>query len=148
MDQKKEIIEQINFMKEAAPEEFFNILKNSLVIYLKSVISFGIKSKEASEAIKVIIEMKKILQQEHQLLNLILSSIDEIDLDETSDIIDILDALNEKTYLSYDEVLSEIETSCEMNENGRILRPRNGIDSLISNDSYKNKVLELIKKDA
>ncbi len=148
MDQKEEIIEQIKFMKETAPEEFFIILKDSLILYLKSVFTFGIKSKEATEAIKVIIEMKKILQEEHKLLNLILSNIDDIDLDETSNIINILDTLSDKTFISYDEVLSEINTSCEMNLNDRTLRSRNGIDSLITNDNYKKRVLELIKKDA
>lgn len=80
------------------------------------------------------------------LLNLIIKNIDSVDLDDAIDITDTLDILNEDTYLTYDNILSEIEDSFNDKDTYRIIRPNKTINSLITNDEYKNKVYALIKK--
>ena len=145
-EQKKEIIEQIDFMKNTSLEELLQVFKSSIFLYFKSIITFGINSKQAKESIEILKEMYKILLKERKLLNIIARNIDSIDLDDTSFVVDMLDELNDDTYLAYDGIFEDIETSCTMQKKDRILRPRNRIDSLITNKEYEESVMELIKK--
>lgn len=146
MEQKEEILQQIKFMKSTAPEEFISIFLDAIELYIKSIITFGFNSIEAKESIRVIIDMKKILKEEKYLLNMLFESIDSIDLDEACDILESLDYLNDKTYTSYDNILSEIEISCEIKTSRMPLKPITVTDTLITNSEYKEKVLNLIHK--
>ncbi len=145
-EQKKEIIDQINFMKSTSFEEILLIFKSAASLYFRSVITFGFNCKESKECINVLKEMYKIILKERKLLNIIKINIDSIDLDDTSLVIDMLDSLNDNTYLAYDSVLTEIETSCDLQSDDRCLRPRMGIDSLLTNNEYEGKVIKLVKK--
>ena len=147
MEQKEEILKQIKFMKKTAPEEFISIFLDAIKLYFKSIITFGSNSIEAKECIKVIMDMKRILKEERYLLNIILRNIDSIDLDETCDILESLDYLNDKTYTSYDNLLSEIEIGCDIKTSRMPLKPITINDTLITNDEYKEKVLSLIYKN-
>lgn len=146
LDQKEDILNQIKFMKNTAPEELLSIIHDSLSLYLKCLTTFGFGSNEAEECLLIVKEMTKIFKKERKLLKSIESSIESIDLDLTCDIIDILDKLNEDTYNAYDNILGEIETSCYLKERNRVLRPRAQIDSLITNDEYENMVIKLTNK--
>ncbi len=148
MPTKDELIEQLHFMIETIPEEQYRITIDAIKLFFSSLITFGPSSNQIKQSLNVIKEMSKILKEENYLLNLILSNIDHVDLEEASDIIDSLDILNEKTYMSYDDILYQIEISLELKNSKRALRSVSGIDSLITNGSYKKQVLELIKKEA
>ena len=147
LTQKEEILEQLNFIKETTPEELRRIIIDSITLYIKSVITLGFDSNAAQESLNIIKEMIKIVKEEKKILSLINKNIDDIDLDKTVDFIDDLELLNERTFIFYDNILTEIEIACEMKQKQRILRNRNGIDSLITNDYYKRKALELTKKE-
>lgn len=144
-DIKNEIIKQINFMTKASPEELYRIFLYSFTTYLKSSLKFGPNSNQAIESLKIINDFKKILKEEKKLLKIIKNNINNIDLDETIDIIDEFDELNDKTYLSYVEILDNININCEMNEKNRIFKSNKEINSLLTNKKYKEKVLKLIK---
>ena len=92
--------------------------------------------------------MSRILKEEKHLLKLILQNIDNIDLDEACDIADTLDILNEQTYMSYDDILYQVEIALDLNNPDRIIMDTSRINSLITNDEYKNQVFALIKKEA
>lgn len=145
LTQKEEILEQIKFMKKTSPEELYRIVLSSIELFIKSVFIFGINSNEAKESINVIKEMRRIIKEERILLNGIEKKIDSIDLDQTVDVIDELDSLNDKTFLLYDDILNEIDISCDTRQKGRTLKSRQGIDSLITNPTYKERVIKLIR---
>ena len=143
---KEDILEQIQFMKTNSFEELYRIVLSAISLYVRSVVLFGFNSRQAKENISIVNEMRKILKEEKVLLSLIEENIDNVDLDDACDVVDTLDALNDRTYLAYDSIFSEIETSCEIRNKDRVLRPRTPIDSLITNDEYKTKVQKLIKR--
>lgn len=146
MGQKEEILEQIDFMKTTSKQELYTVIFSAIPLYLRSIITFGINSRQAKENIEIIKEMRAILKEEKSLITTIEEHIDSIDLDETVDIIDSLDKLNDDTYLSYDSIFSDIEVSCELKDKTRAIRKRSSIDSLITNKSYQEKVKRLVNK--
>ena len=146
MTDKEELIEQLKFMIETLPEELYRIVIDAIQLFLESTIKFGKSSNQAQECLNVIREMSNILKEERHLLKLILDNINNVDIDEAWDTVDTLDKLNEKTYLSYDDILLQVEVSIQIDNPQRALRPNKGIDSLITNDEYKQQVLSLIQK--
>ena len=143
---KNELLDQINFMLESSPEELYRIFLYSFSTYLKSIIKFGLNSNQAKDSIKVLTDFTRILKEENNLLKRIKKNINKIDLDNCIDIIESLDLLNDNTYLSLIEILDNINISYEMNDKNRIYKSNKEIDSLITNSSYKEKVLKLIKE--
>lgn len=143
---KNELLDQINFMLESSPEELYRIFLYSFSTYLKSIIKFGLNSNQAKDSIKVLTDFTKILKEENNLLKIIKKNINKIDLENCIDIIESLDLLNDNTYLSLIEILDNINISYEMNDKNRIYKSNKEIDSLITNSSYKEKVLKLIKE--
>ena len=143
---KNELLDQINFMLESSPEELYRIFLYSFSTYLKSIIKFGLNSNQAKDSIKVLTDFTKILKEENNLLKIIKKNINKIDLDNCIDIIESLDLLNDNTYLSLIEILDNINISYEMNDKNRIYKSNKEIDTLITNSSYKEKVLKLIKE--
>ena len=146
INQKEELLKQIRFMKNTSYEELLLIIKSAFSLSIRSAFTFGLNSKEAKENINILKEMFQIISKERKLLNLILENIDYLDLEEAIDTVNMLDDLNDRTYLAYDSIFTEIETACDMKTKDRCLRPRSGIDSLITNKSYEENVRGLIKK--
>ncbi len=144
---KKEVIlGQIDFMLETAPEEFWSMYADSVVLLFRSFINFGINSEQVKESLNTIKEMWKIKKEEKRILTEISANIDSIDLDKTEDFILKLDALNTSTYNYYDSILGEIQTTCDTKENNRVIRPRKQTSTLITDDSYSIQAKELIKQ--
>ena len=143
---KNELLDQINFMLESSPEELYRIFLYSFSTFLKSIIKFGLNSNQAKDSIKVLTDFTKILKEENNLLKIIKKNINKIDLENCIDIIESLDLLNDNTYLSLIEILDNINISYEMNDKNRIYKSNKEIDTLITNSSYKEKVLKLIKE--
>jgi len=142
---KQDILEEIEFMKKGEKEELYRIGMYSITTFLKSSILFGINSNQAKESINVITNMIKILKEERTLLNIINKNIDNINIDDASIIIDMLDKVNDNTYLSYEELLNNINVCCDIKDKDRLFKSNKEIDSLINNNNYKEKVLKLIK---
>lgn len=143
---KNELLDQINFMLESSLEELYRIFLYSFSTYLKSITKFGLNSNQAKDSIKVLTDFTKILKEENNLLKIIKKNINKIDLENCIDIIESLDLLNDNTYLSLIEILDNINISYEMNDKNRIYKSNKEIDTLITNSSYKEKVLKLIKE--
>ena len=141
-DRRKLLINDINNMISGIPEELRMIFFDGMGAYFKTLIRFGKDSDITRSALLVIRDMFRIGRYEHKLLRYILSNIDRFDLDDTEDVIDELDKLNDRTYLAYDSVITDIEVAFDMNDPNRFVKPRK-IDSLISNDEYANMVLRL-----
>ena len=145
-DRKKLLINNINFMISGIPEELRLIFFDGISAYFKALIRFGRNSDITRSALIVIRDMFKIGRYEYKLLSYILKNIDGFDIDDTEEVVDKLDQLNDRTYLAYDSIISEIEIAFEMNSSNRTVRPRE-IDSLISNDTYTTMVLSLNKNN-
>ena len=143
IDDKKEITEQIKFMINAAPEELFRIISNSIELYIKSAIAFGIDSNITKENLNIIKDMTKIILKERKLLKKLESNISNENIDDIWEILDILEELNERTYNSYDDILKEIEIACDIKDKKRIIKQGKPIDSLITNEEY-TKLIENI----
>ncbi len=146
LNQKEEILNQIKFMIDTSPEEFINIAKDAISLFIKSTLLFGINSNQSKESLNTLKEMFKILKKEKEILYEIANNINYIDLNETSDFIDTLDELNENTYNYYDSILENIDISCEIRNKNRVIKPRESFNSLITDNSYVKKEKELIKK--
>lgn len=141
-----EIIEQINFMLNSSFEEYYRIFIYSFSTYLKSIIKFGITSNQSKESLKTISDFKKILIEERKLLKYLKDNIQLIDLDDAIDVVILLDELNDNTYLEYESLLDNINIAYEINDKNRIIKSNKNIDSLITNNIYKEKVLKIKKK--
>ncbi len=146
LNQKEEILEQINFMIKTSPEEFWNISSDAILLFIKSLIIFGIKSNQVKESLNTIKEMWKVLKEEKRILNELTNNIEYINLDDTSNFIDTLDDLNTNTYNYYDSILEEIEITCDTKNKDRILRPRKNFSTLITNNTYSNQIKKIIKQ--
>ena len=148
MSLKEELIEHLTFMIDTIPEELHRIVIDAIGLFIRSSIRFGSNSNQAKGCLNVIKERSRILKEEKHLLKLILQNIDNIDLDEACDIADTLDILNEQTYMSYDDILYQVEIALDLNNPDRIIMDTSRINSLITTDEYKNQVFALIKKEA
>lgn len=144
LTQKEELLMQIKFMKDSSLDEFIIILKDSLYNYLKSLIVFGIDNNYSNQCLNIIKQMFLILLRERKILTSIEQSIDSVDLDETCDIIDMLDSLNDKTYTNFDYILGEIEYCCDSKEERKL--PMISKDNLCDNPNYQDKVEILTHK--
>lgn len=147
VSQKEEIIDALDLMKETSPSTLYRIGLDCIGLCLRSAINLGITSKQTKGTIRVFRDMFRISKEEKSLIKLIRSNIDRIDLDEASDVIDSLNELSESTYLSYDCVLSDIENAIQLKDRERTITRPDRINSLITNTSYKTRVLKLIKKN-
>lgn len=147
MTEKEELLESIRFVKDSEKEEFMRIVLETIPVFLRSSVIFGINSTQSKTCLSIIKKMYKILKEERRLLNLIESNIDSVDIYDAEDAFDLLDSLNDDTYNSFIFTLSNIDYACDTRDDRRSLIVRSDIDSLINNDEYKKKVLELIGKE-
>lgn len=145
MDEKKELIDYIEFMINTEKEELLRIALESIETYIKSTLTFGFTTIN-HECLTIIKDMFNIISKERKLLKHILKNINRIDINYTWDTITTLDELNERTYDSYEKILDNIEVACETRNKNRIIKPNKKIDSLITNEEYEKLVLKLTEK--
>lgn len=143
---KKEIKKDIKFLKSAGREELYRVFMDSLFVYNECLKTFGFNNPYTKECFKVVKDMRRVLKEEKKLLTILNDHIDFINLDDLDIMIDELDELNENTYLDYSDVLDRIEVACTIRDKERIVRSNKPINSLISNDEYKEKVYNLVQK--
>lgn len=145
---KKVILDEIKYMKSGSREELSMFFTESILTYLRTILAFGLKYKNAGECFNVYSDMKKILKKEKELFKIIAENIDKIELNEAQKIIDMLDELNDDTYLAYDNILYQIYLACNDKDENRIIKSNKPINSLLNNNKYENEVLKLVKKNA
>lgn len=143
LKQKKELIYDIENMKNNSYEQMCLITFYSLSSFFKSLFIFGQKSEITKDNLNIIKEMFQILKKERKLLNYILKNLDKFDLDSTIDVIDTLDALNEKTIMYYYKVIGDIKIACNTKVEARGIRMEQDFKTLIQSDSYSNQVIAL-----
>ena len=141
--EKEELIKEIKAMKQGSIEQMALVTYYSLASYFKSLLTFGRKSTVTKDNLNVIKEMYNILKKENQLLNFILRNVLQFDVDATAKVVEMLDSLNDKTVQYYYEVIEEIETACECNEERRGLRPRKDFSTIVQSDTYATEVIAL-----
>lgn len=146
LSEKEEILAQIKFMKDASFSELVSVFNDCISLYVKCLLTFKNSNKLSKKCLEIIKEIYLILRKERKLLNLIENSIDEINLDDTCDIIDMLDSLNDKTYNHFDVVLSDIEYSCEIKSDLYFYDMDDKQDNLLTNDKYQKDVEKLTNK--
>lgn len=142
-DEKQLLQQDIIDMKKGSLEEMALITFYSLASFWKSLMTFGLQSKITKDNLNVIKEMFSILRKERTLLNYILQNIDDFDLDATSDVVTLLDELNDDTVAYYYRVIEDIEDACETKQEYRGLRPRTFRPTLIDSNNYSNEVIAL-----
>ena len=145
-NKKNDIIKQIKFMKSASHEEMYRVFMDSLSMFFKCLTTFGLNNPYTKECFQVVKEMKQVLKEEKRLLTILSNHIDYINLDDLDEMIGTLDELADNTYCDYSDILDNIDISCEIKDKERFVRPYKPINSLISNDEYKEKVYDLVQK--
>ena len=141
--EKEELISDIKGMKSGSIEQMALVTYYSLSSYFKALLAFGRKSNVTKDNLRVIKEMYHILRKENALLNFILRNVDRIDVDAASNVVEMLDSLNDKTVEYYYDVIEEVEDACECNEERRGSRPRKNFPTLTQTDSYEKEVIAL-----
>lgn len=147
INEKEELIGQLKFMISTSPEELYRMLNNGIPVFIKSAIIFGIDSDITKECLNVLKDMIKIILKERKMLLEINKNRDTIEIESLSDVIGLLDELNEKTYNEYDNILTDIEIACDLRDKRRFIKRKEPIDSIISNKEYEEYVKKIaIKK--
>lgn len=146
IEQKKDIKKDIKYLKATGYEELYRVLIDALSVYFECLKTFGLKNPYTKECFKVVVEIKQVLKEERRLLTLLNNHIDWINLDDLEYTIGELDELNENTYFDYSNILDNIQFACETQDKERIVRNNKPINSLISNNEYKEKIYNLIQK--
>ena len=141
-----ELEEDIRFMLDGIPEQVRLMFFRSLGAYFKSLVTFGKKSETTRNSLLVFKDILKISKQEKELLNYILDNLDRFNARAVENVLDKLDKLNDKTFESYDRILSDIDEAWEMKDEKRFVKA-SAIDSLISNGTYNNMVYALSSND-
>lgn len=142
-EEKKELQQLINGMKNGSIEQMLLITVYSLKSYFGSLLAFGRKSKITRDNLNVIKEMFFILRNERTLLNFVLRNMDIIDIQAAQDVVWMLDDVNDKTVEYYYNVIEDIEDAVECNQEFRGLRPKLRFPTLIDESSYASEVIAL-----
>lgn len=143
---QQELIKDILFMKRATPDQIRKITMDGMKTYFKALAVFGPSSPITKEALVTIREMYEISKVEGKLLNFITSNLASIDISAAESVVLTLDKLNDDTYAAYDSVLGEIEIACDTKNPNRTIKPKSGINSLITNENYKTMVVSLTER--
>lgn len=141
--EKEDLISDIKEMKNGSIEQMALVTYYSLGSYFKSLLAFGRRSTVTKDNLKVIKEMYHILRRENVLLNFILRNVDKVDVDAASNVVEMLDSLNDKTVEYYYSVIEDVEDACECKEERRGIRPKKSFPTLIQSDSYAKEVIAL-----
>ena len=146
MEEKKEAKSYMKFMRSTSHEYMYRVFMESLSSYFKSLTTFGFKNPYTKECYKVVKEMYLIMKEEKRLLTMLDNNFDWINPKAFAKMLEILQELSVEEYMIYSDDLDEVEKACEDKNDKRLVRPYKEIDSLITNDEYKNKVYDLIQK--
>lgn len=141
--EKNDLEKNISEMKNGSIEEMLLIALYCLKSYFKSLIAFGKDSKVTKDNINIIREMFKILRTERTLLNYILKSINEIDINAAHEVVKMLDDLNDDTVCYYYDLINDIEDAAELGQEFRGFRPRKEFPTLLKDDKYLAEVMAL-----
>lgn len=143
---KKDLQKDIKFLKKAEHEELYRVFSDALDAFFKSLVTFGLNNPYTKECFKVVKEMKDVLKEEKRLLIMLENNIDHIRLEDLDTMIGEIDEVGEDTYLDYSDILDNIYIACQAKDKERIVRINKPINSVLTNDEYKEKVIDLVKK--
>ena len=143
---KEDLIKDIMFAKGLVPNRILSVTKEGLSCFALASKTFGRTSRISKESLLSIKEMQKIGKIELRLFHFILDNLDHVDLDAAADVSLRLDKLSEKTYNDYMGVLTQIRFACDTKDEGRKIKPLDGIDSVLTNDNYSRMVIALTER--
>ena len=141
-----DVISYIRFMKESTPEELRMIYFDVCKIFLMSLYKFGFQSFVTKDCINIAKEFTQICRRERYIFNYIVRNIDNMDIDRTYEYLEMLDKLNERTYLYYDTVIYNIEYALYANEPRRANRIKKEFEMLTDTDRYMEDLENLTLK--
>lgn len=124
-------------------EEFFLMLKYCLIVYVKSIMSFGFNHLVTKEVVQVWREFLAIIGEEKTMLNYLVRYGSLADADEVEQFMFQLDDLNEQTILYYYDVLNGIETASEMKTEWRAVFPKKEFKTLSETDEYYKELCSI-----
>lgn len=143
---KKDLQKDIKSLKSAGHEELYRVFSDALEAFFKSLVTFGLNNPYTKECFKVVKELKEVLKEEKRLLVMLENNIDHIRLEDLDTMIGEIDEVGEDTYLDYSDILDNIYIACQAKDKERIVRSNKPINSVLTNDEYKEKVIDLVKK--
>lgn len=114
-----------------------DILKRFIEIYIKSFIIFGISSETTKETIKIYKELKEIQQREYEIHKFLIKNSKKINILATSELLEQLEELNEKTIIYYYEALDDILTACDLKNETYIKHKNKDFKTLNETNTYK-----------
>ena len=143
---KKDLQKDIKFIKSAEHEELYRVFSDALDAFFKSLVTFGLNNPYTKECFKVVKEMKEVLKEEKRLLVMLENNIDHIRLDDLDEMIGEIDEVGEDAYLDYSDILDNIYIACQEKDKERIVRSNKPINSVLTNNEYEEKVIDLVKR--
>lgn len=143
IEQKEELIKNINEMKQGSIEQMLLIIKYGLGAYFKAKITFGSENRVTKDSINIIKEMFEILRVERKMLNYILKNINHLNIDSAENVVGMLDNINDRTIEYYYALIDDIEDAAETGQEFRGYRPRCGKSTIITDDRYLREAFGL-----
>lgn len=114
-----------------------DILKYFLESYIKSIIIFGISNEVTKEAVRIYKELRKIQNKEYEIHGFLKKNALKMDEFATSEVLNILDDLNDKTIQYYYEALDDILTACDLKNEIYIKHKKKDFETLIETNKYQ-----------
>ena len=140
---KEEIIEFIEFNKKTEFEEIISIKKDCYILFIKLLIHFGFTNKSYKIPLELLRNYLGYIDIENKIYDYILIKLDNIDLEETSYLLEDIDDIHEKAYNSLDSNLQDIEVALDMDDISRVRR--NNMNSISENYNLCYKKMDTIK---
>lgn len=138
-----ELIKQVSFIKCQNIIDQIIMLGHHTYSYIYCVKTFGIDSEITQDVLKSFDEIKKIIQEENDILKFICKNSKDIEYLQAEIFIGLLDILHDETMRYYYYGLSEKNDACMMKQDWRGKRPIKRFNTLIETDSYWKEAFSL-----
>ena len=145
MEEKKEIIDFIKYLKKTTPEEIRMITLSCYKVILLSSFTFGLRNEITKDCFRIIKEYVEICNRENEIFDYIIGNLDNFYLDDTINYLEDLDLLNESTYRYYDGVIADIEYAIKIKNPNKGKRRYCNFNTLLDSDYYYDR-LNTLKK--
>ncbi len=140
---RKELVQDINYMRENIRTTNLAFAKAGTGVQSLARRTFGLGSKLAREALLSVKEVHKMSKTELKLFHFMLENLDSINIDSAERVELELEKINDSSFEAYFNVLNEIKLACEAKEEKKEVKPKDGINSVLTNGNYSRMVIGL-----
>lgn len=135
--EKKELKYEINELKKLNVEQNILIFKYLIEAHINALLTFGISNKVTKETIDLFKKYRKIIRREDNIYDYLLKNYKLIDINESIELLDLLDELNSKTVEYFYSIFDDILDACLSGEEIRAKHNKKNFDTLDETDEYE-----------